>query len=50
MPYVLAAVAVVMPAILIVQVIRGRARVQCCVVVPLVEGAAPPNATSSPLS
>ena len=50
MPYVLAAVAVAMPVILIVQVIRGRARVQCCAVVPLVEAAASPGTTSAPLS
>lgn len=37
MPYVLAAVAVAMPVMLIVSVIRGRLRVQCCAVVPLRE-------------
>ena len=37
MPYLLAAVAVVMPIALIASVVRGRVRVQCCAVIP------PPN-------
>lgn len=38
MPYLLAAVAVAMPIMLIVSVIRGRVRVQCCAVLPPIEG------------
>ena len=34
MPYLLAAVAVVMPVALLVSVIRGRVRVRCCAVIP----------------
>jgi len=34
MPYVLAVAALIMPAILIVQTVRGRMRVRCCAVLP----------------
>ena len=30
MPYVLAAFALIVPTVLVVQTIRGRVRVQCC--------------------
>jgi hypothetical protein len=39
MPYVLAVAAVMMPAILIVQTVRGRMRVRCCAVLPPVDHA-----------
>ncbi len=34
MPYALAAFAIVVPVLLVVQAIRGRVRVQCCSVTP----------------
>lgn len=34
MPYLLAAFAIVVPVLLVVQTIRGRVRVQCCAVEP----------------
>ena len=34
MPYVLAAFALVVPVVLVVQTLRGRVRVQCCSVAP----------------
>lgn len=34
MPYVLAAFAIVVPVLLVVQTIRGRVRMQCCAVEP----------------
>ena len=37
MPYVLAAVAVAMPVMLIVSVLRGRVRVNCCAVLPPIQ-------------
>jgi hypothetical protein len=33
-PYVLAAFAIIVPVVLVVQTIRGRVRVQCCAVEP----------------
>jgi hypothetical protein len=35
MPYLLAAFAVIVPVILVVQAIRGRVRLQCCSVAPM---------------
>lgn len=34
MPYLLAAFAIIVPVILVVQTLRGRVRVQCCAVSP----------------
>jgi hypothetical protein len=34
MPYLLAAFAIVIPVLLVVQTLRGRVRVQCCSVEP----------------
>lgn len=34
MPYLLAAFAIIVPVILVVQTVRGRVRVQCCAVEP----------------
>ncbi len=34
MPYLLAAFAIIVPVVLVVQTIRGRVRVQCCAVEP----------------
>lgn len=34
MPYLLAAFAIIVPVILVVQTLRGRVRVQCCAVEP----------------
>ena len=34
MPYLLAAFAIVVPVILVVQTVRGRVRLQCCAVEP----------------
>jgi len=33
-PYLLAAFAIIVPVILVVQTVRGRVRVQCCSVAP----------------
>jgi hypothetical protein len=33
-PYLLAAFAIIVPVILVVQTLRGRVRVQCCAVAP----------------
>jgi hypothetical protein len=33
-PYLLAAFAIIVPVVLVVQTIRGRVRVQCCAVDP----------------
>jgi hypothetical protein len=33
-PYLLAAFAIIVPVILVVQTVRGRVRVQCCAVEP----------------
>ena len=34
MPYLLAAFAIIVPVLLVVQTVRGRVRVQCCAVEP----------------
>jgi hypothetical protein len=34
MPYLLAAFAIIVPVVLVVQTLRGRVRVQCCAVEP----------------
>jgi hypothetical protein len=48
MPYLLAAFAVAVPALLVVQTIRGRVRVQCCGVDPALDARMRPAFVEEP--